>query len=48
MRISRNASNVWQIGSLRGRSHGSPRVLSCGVGACRRFVSITSVMPTNS
>ena len=37
----------WPIGSLRGRSHGSVRVPSCGVGPFRRFASTTSAIPTN-
>ena len=32
---------------LRGQSHDSARVLSCGVGACRRSGFTTSAMPTN-
>ena len=42
------ASNVWPIGSSRGLSHDFGRVLSCGVGVCRRSGSITSVILTNS
>jgi hypothetical protein len=38
---------VWPTGSLRGQSHGFAPVLSCGVGACRRFGSTTSGMPKN-
>ena len=34
-------------GSLRGQSRGSVRLLSCGVGAFRRFGSTTNVMLTN-
>jgi plasmid stabilization system protein ParE len=33
--------------SSRGQSHGSVRVLSCGVGAFRRFGSTTSAILTN-
>jgi hypothetical protein len=36
---SRDASNIWPIGSLMGLPHGSAPVLSCGVGACRPFGS---------
>jgi plasmid stabilization system protein ParE len=32
---------------LSGQSHGSARVLSCGVGPFRRFGSTTSAIPTN-
>jgi plasmid stabilization system protein ParE len=32
---------------FEGQSHGSAPVLSCGVGACRRFGSTTSGIPTN-
>jgi hypothetical protein len=48
MRTSRDASNVWPIGSLRGQSHGSAPVLSCGVGAVPPFRIYSSVTQTSS
>ena len=47
MRTLPDALNVWPIVSLRDQSHGFAPVLSCGVGAFRRFGSPTSAIPTN-